>query len=271
VPVVLATFPVIADVPKSVEFFNIVFFAVLFSTLLQGATFEPLAKWLGVTTDEPALPRPLAESGTIRRLGAEVLEFPVTKDDAVVGARVRDLGLPREAVVNVIVRDGQAIPPRGSTIINDGDRVHILYREESARDLADLTTKWRSGSMEETEAPRPLRRSTAPVFSCRPWDPKDGDPTRPKSVAGMEVIHQLRIRRDTPGALLVLEDGRYAIAGPLLAMGSRIALMRWAEIRMVRGDDEERAWMRTVVGALASDVHERLAARKRDEEETSAT
>jgi potassium/hydrogen antiporter len=48
VPVVLATFPVIADIPRSMEFFNIVFFAVLVSTLIQGATVEPLARALGV-------------------------------------------------------------------------------------------------------------------------------------------------------------------------------------------------------------------------------
>ena len=64
------------------EFFNIVFFAVVISTLVQGTTFEPLAQRLGVTTNEPALPRPLAETGTIRRLGAEVLEFPVGPEDA---------------------------------------------------------------------------------------------------------------------------------------------------------------------------------------------
>jgi len=63
VPVVLATFPVIEGVPHSLEFFNIVFFAVLLSTLLQGSTFEPLAKRLGVTTTEPALPPGLARKG----------------------------------------------------------------------------------------------------------------------------------------------------------------------------------------------------------------
>ena len=103
VPVVLATFPVIEGVQDSREFFNIAFFAVL-STILQGSTFEPLAKWLGLTTDEPALPRPIAESGTIRRLGAEVVEFPVAASDAVVGHFVRDLRLPRDALLNVIVR-----------------------------------------------------------------------------------------------------------------------------------------------------------------------
>src|SRR3954465_397375 len=94
VPVVLATFPVIAGVEGSGELFNVVFFAVLISTVLQGASFEPLADRLGVTTREPALPRPLAEAGTIRALGAEVLEFPIGTSDAIAGARVRDLDPP---------------------------------------------------------------------------------------------------------------------------------------------------------------------------------
>ena len=46
VPVVLATFPIIEDVPKALEFFNIAFFAVLISTLLQGSTFEHFARRL---------------------------------------------------------------------------------------------------------------------------------------------------------------------------------------------------------------------------------
>ena len=86
-------------VPHSLEFFNIVFFAVVISTLVQGTTFEPLARRARRTTSaEPALPRPLAETGTIRRLGAEVVEYAVGEDDAIAGLRVRDLGLPREAL-----------------------------------------------------------------------------------------------------------------------------------------------------------------------------
>ena len=50
IPVVFATFPVIAGVGESTEIFNIVFFAVLVSTLLQGTTFDWLARRLGVTT-----------------------------------------------------------------------------------------------------------------------------------------------------------------------------------------------------------------------------
>ncbi|HKG16257.1 MAG TPA: cation:proton antiporter [Solirubrobacteraceae bacterium] len=54
VPVVLATFPVIEGIPRSLEFFNIVFFAVLVSTVIQGSTIEALARRLNVVGDGPA-------------------------------------------------------------------------------------------------------------------------------------------------------------------------------------------------------------------------
>ncbi|HEV2075892.1 MAG TPA: potassium/proton antiporter, partial [Thermoleophilaceae bacterium] len=124
-PVVFATFPVIAGVPEADRFFNIVFFVVLVSTLLQGATFEPLARLLGLTGSTRPVPQPLVEVGSIRRLGAEVLEYPVHAGDAVVGRVVNELGLPREALVSVIVRRDEALLPRGSTSIDAGDRLHI--------------------------------------------------------------------------------------------------------------------------------------------------
>ena len=61
-PIWLATFPVVAEVAAADRIFNIVFFVVLTSTLVQGATFEPLARRLRLTTDEPALPPGLFES-----------------------------------------------------------------------------------------------------------------------------------------------------------------------------------------------------------------
>ncbi|WP_205699191.1 potassium/proton antiporter [Conexibacter sp. SYSU D00693] len=260
VPVVLATFPVIDGVEGSLEFFNLVFFAVLVSTVLQGSTIEPFARLLGVTTAEPALPAPLAEAGTIRRLGAEVLDYPVGPDDAIVGARVRELGLPREAVVTVVVREGQAIPPRGSMLIHAGDRLHILYREESARRIPPLMQRWRTGSDMAgggAQVPRPIRRGAMPVFSVRTWTTDDGDPAHPDEVAGTPVHDTLRVRRDAPGCLVVLGDARYAVCGPLLAMGSRRAIMRWAQRRMPVAEPDERAWMRTVIGALAAEAAER--------------
>jgi potassium/hydrogen antiporter len=259
VPVVLATFPIIEGVEIGLEIFNLVFFAVLVSTVLQGTTFEALAKRLGVTTDEPALPEPLAEAGAIRKLGAEVMDYPVGTGDAVVGRHLRELGLPREAVVTVIVRAGQAIPPRGSAVIKAGDTLHVLYREEVARQIPDLLTRWRRGPIDGPDArgERAAMRGRSPVFVSRRWAAADGDPAHPLAVVGVPVLQALRVRRDEPGGLFALEDGRYAVCGPLLAVGSRRALGRWATRRMELASPDERAWLRTVVGALAAEVAER--------------
>jgi potassium/hydrogen antiporter len=260
VPVVLATFPVLAGVGESFQLFDVVFFAVLLSTLIQGTTFEPGARLLGATTTEPAMPRPLAEAGTIRRLGAEILEYPIGHDDAVVGARVRDLGLPREAVVNVIVRGDEAIPPRGSTILRAGDRLHVLLRSELSRDVHRIVERWRSGPIGPSPRRRAQPQGRSPLFSVRPLQQADleGDAAHPTAVAGGPVAAQLRIRRDVPGALVALEDGRYAVVGPLVAVGGRQSLTTWATRRLRRldGGDPERAWLQNVVGALAADVPE---------------
>jgi cell volume regulation protein A len=257
VPVVLATFPVIDHVSHSVEYFNIVFFAVLLSTLLQGSTFEPLAKRLGLTTNEPALPRPLAEAGTIRRLGAEVLEYPIGHGDAIAGARVRDLGLPRDAVVNVIVRGAEAVPPRGSTRLRGGDIVHVLVRDRAAGEVRGLTDRWRTGPV--GPPPRPSARAVGrkPIFSAWRWsDERDGNPAQVVAVRGQPVVAQLRIRRDEPGGLWVLGDGRYAVTGPVAAAGSAGDVSDWAAKRLRAASPDERAWLQTVIGALAADRHE---------------
>jgi len=257
VPVVLATFPVLDDVPDSPAFFNIVFFAVLLSTLLQGSSFEPLARRLRLTTATPALPRPLTEAGTLRRLGAEVVEYPIGEDDTVAGARVRDLGLPRDAVVNVIVRGDEAIPPRGSTRLRAGDRLHVLLRTDAARDVHRLLDRWRDGPVGRQPRPRRLdARGRSPVLVSWRWADGDGDPAHPGSIRGEQVVEQLRVRRDVPGGLWALADGRYAVSGPVGAAGGRRDLAEWARRRIPRASPDERAWLQTVVGALAAELPE---------------
>jgi len=252
VPVVLATFPVIEDVPDSVDFFNIAFFAVLVSTLLQGTTFEPLARWLGATTEEPALPRPLVEVGSIRQLGADVVEVPIAEGDAAIGVRVRDLGLPREALVNVLVRDDEALPPRGSTRLQAGDLLYIVARQSAVAALEEARERWRTGPV--GPAPRPERTppTGAPIFTTRPWGEADGDPDAPERVLGLKVVERLNTRWDVPGALVVLEDGRYAVTGPHVLVGAREQVQWHARRRLKTArTDAERAWWQEVIGASA--------------------
>ena len=211
------------------------------STLLQGTTFEPLAKRLGVTTSEPALPRPLAETGTIRRLGAEVLEYPVGPGDALVGQRVRELGLPRDALLSVIVRGEEAVLPRGSTRIEAGDRLHLVVRTEVAKRMDDVVERWESGPVGAPPVERGPSVGSA-VFSSRPWDDeRDGDAAYPEAIDGIDVREHLRTRRDRRGALVALTDGRYAVTGPTLALGGPRQVQAYSRRRLARETDDTRA------------------------------
>jgi cell volume regulation protein A len=173
---------------------------------------------------------------------------------------VRDLGLPREAVVNVIVRGDEAIPPRGSTILRSGDRLHVLLRSELSRDVHRIVERWRRGPIGPPPRPKPRPQGRPPLFTVLPLAQAqlEGTPAHPAGVVGAPATAQLRIRRDVPGALVALDDGRYAVVGPLVAVGSREALARWAtrRLRRLAANDTERAWLQNVIGALAADVPE---------------
>ncbi|HYI79297.1 MAG TPA: potassium/proton antiporter [Thermoleophilaceae bacterium] len=252
-PVVFATFPVIEGVKHAEELFNLVFFVVITSALVQGATINPLARRLKLTSRAEAVPPPVMEVGTIRRLGAEVLEFPVGDDDAIVGRLVNELGLPRDALVNVIVRDDEALLPRGSTAVAAGDRLHIVVRENARNDVEALFGRWRDGPIAR---PAPDRISApqgrSPIFSVRPWRDDDGDPAAPERIADVLVNRTLRTRREARGALVLLEDGRLAVTGEgVVATGSPRQLVRFCRDRVGRArSPEAKAWWQEVAGAV---------------------
>jgi cell volume regulation protein A len=252
-PIWLATFPVVAGVAGGSQLFAIVFFVVVTSTLVQGASFEPLAQALGLTTEEPALPRRLLESGRIRRMGGDVVSYRLRPGAAAAGHLVRELGLPREALVNVIVRDGAAIPPRGSTELREGDELHVLVRGELRDEVEELTRRWHEGPVGTPPPPRLPPRGSPQVFTVRPVRDDGDDPSAPKDVGGVPVVAVLRSRRERPSALVALADGRYAVVTEgVVAVGGRQALARWCERRAARGGDDpaERAWWQEVIGAL---------------------
>jgi cell volume regulation protein A len=255
VPVVLATFPVIAGVSESLDLFNIVFFAILFSTLLQGTTFEPFARRLGATSDEPSIPQTPVDVGTIRELGSEVLEFRIQAEDAAVGAHVRDLGLPRAALVTAIIRGDRAVAPRGATRVRTGDRLQVLVPHGQTREIVELAERWRTGPIGPPPRPRLSVRNSPPVFSVRPWSDADGDASNPTEIAGQKVVERLRARAEHPGALVLLADGHYALTGRILVTGSRDAVTQWARRRVQEtpDDDEESVWLTGVIANLAAD------------------
>ena len=255
VPIVLATFPVIEGIQEGTDFFNIVFFVVLTSTLIQGVTFEPLARRLGVTTDEPALSPPLHEVGSIRRLGAEVLEYPVAETDAIVGLNVNQLELPREALVSVLERDGEALLPRGSSEVEAGDRLHILVRATVRDSVESLFARWHSGpiGIREEVPPAPPPAGRSPIFVVKPWQEEMGDIGHPQEIEGVAVLRHMRTRREQPGALLMLADGRFAVTGDgIVAAGGARQLFRYCRERIRRAESgPATAWWQEVAGAVS--------------------
>jgi cell volume regulation protein A len=139
VPIVLATFALTSSVRHSQTIFNSVFFVVIVSTLIQGTTLEWLARRLGLTS--PVSPVPESDAGSLGEL--DLVEFTVAANHAINGSAVRELGLPREALVAVVKRDAEAIPPRGSSLIQAGDRLSILVPRHRRPDLEDVFERWR--------------------------------------------------------------------------------------------------------------------------------
>jgi cell volume regulation protein A len=118
-----------------------VFFVVLVSVVLQGTTLEWLARRLRLVAAPPAAQPPLEVSHAWGTL--ELEEFRVAEDHAIAGSAVRELGLPREALIVVLVRGDEAIPPRGSTTVAPGDVLFVLVPHGQRPVVQDVFERWR--------------------------------------------------------------------------------------------------------------------------------
>ena len=141
VPIVLATFVLSSQVAEADTIFNAVFFVVVVSTLVQGTTLEWVAERLELVDPRPSMVVAPLEVDALGSL--ELVEFDVAGDHAIVGAVVRELGLPRTALIAVVARGHETIPPRGSTTIESGDRLFVLAPRENRPELEDVFARWR--------------------------------------------------------------------------------------------------------------------------------
>jgi potassium/hydrogen antiporter len=141
VPIVLATFVLSSHVSGANTIFNAVFFVVLVSAVLQGTTLEWVAKKLGLLVPFAGAEPPLEVTRDWHSLN--LVEFSVASGDAIVSSAVRELGLPRDALIAVLVRGDEAIPPRGTTTIQAGDVLFILSPNGEGPELEEVFRRWR--------------------------------------------------------------------------------------------------------------------------------
>lgn len=126
VPIVLATYPAAAGLQLGNDVFNLVFFAVILSILIQGSTLGTVAKWLGLA--EPARPKALfsLEMITMAPSDYDVVVIDLPGPKGVAGPRIRDLSLPEGAVITLVSRGDQVVLPKGETQLQGWDQVTIL-------------------------------------------------------------------------------------------------------------------------------------------------
>ncbi|WP_309570469.1 potassium/proton antiporter [Deinococcus sp.] len=126
VPIVLATFPLLAHIPQAMTLFNIVFFIVLTSVLLQGTTLTLVARWLHVREALPVMTAyPITYTPTGQGKNGMV-EVEVRAGSAADGQRLVDLRLPPEALLILVHRGGEFLIPKGATQLLAGDSVLVL-------------------------------------------------------------------------------------------------------------------------------------------------
>jgi len=138
VPIVLATFPLIAGYPESERAFNVVFFVVCISVLLQGRSLMPVARWLGVDQPFTAKPRYPLEFDRVEGLRGETREFEVLPGSMADGKRIMDLGLPPNVLVLLIHRGRQFLVPSGPTTLQSRDTLLVLAEEEAIGEAGKL-------------------------------------------------------------------------------------------------------------------------------------
>jgi potassium/hydrogen antiporter len=125
VPIVLATFPIVAGVPDSRRLLNVVFLLVVVFTLVQGPSLRPVARALGLIRRD-ATHEIQVESAPLDVLEAELLTMTVVPASRLHNVMVLELRLPEPSVITLIIRDGHTFVPQPETRIESGDELMIV-------------------------------------------------------------------------------------------------------------------------------------------------
>ena len=128
VPIILAIFPLIFGMPYAELIFNVVFFIVLISALLQGSTLPFAARKLGLVLENDHKSSNTLEIVNIAKSQRELIEIELSGSSIAVNKTIRELDLPAQAVIAIIARKKSTLLPKGSTRLKKGDNLFIISR-----------------------------------------------------------------------------------------------------------------------------------------------
>lgn len=132
VPIVFATFPLIAGVGKANMIFNIVFFISITSVLIQGTTLPLVAKWLNLTLPVEVLPKHQMEKVVCDDIRSRMTKVIIPDNSPVNNKKIFEIGFPSDALISIIQRDEKFFTPTGSSTLLSNDKLFILSDNEES-------------------------------------------------------------------------------------------------------------------------------------------
>ncbi|MFN2398849.1 MAG: potassium/proton antiporter [Gemmatimonadaceae bacterium] len=130
VPIILATFPVLAGAPGAERIFDIVFFIVVANALIPGTTVPWLTRRLGLESREPPAPRAVLEIQSMQPLKGKLMSFYIDEALAVAGVPISELPFPEGSAATLIIRGQELVAAKGGVSLLPGDHVYVFAREE---------------------------------------------------------------------------------------------------------------------------------------------
>lgn len=130
VPIVMATYPLVAGIHNADFIFNLVFFVALASLIFQGSSIPFVAKILGLEA-EVKEDIPVNEQVSAANPRDNMVNLLVPAESQVVGKSVIDLNLPEDLLIVLIEREGKTVIPRGATQVHANDKLYILAEDPS--------------------------------------------------------------------------------------------------------------------------------------------
>lgn len=133
VPIIFATYPVVAGVEGSNLIFNIVFFITILSLVIQGTTVSAAAKLLHLS-------EPLAKTGN--EFGVELpeeidtkelLEMTVTETMLEEADTLKDMELPQDTLVMIVKRGNEFLIPNGTLLLHAGDQLLLISEKDQEK------------------------------------------------------------------------------------------------------------------------------------------
>lgn len=130
VPIILAIFPVIEGLPEGSRVFHIVFFIVVLSALVPGASIVPMARRLRLTRSGGPDPAAAIELNSLKQLSGDIKVYRIHPSVVACDATLAEITFPHGASAILIVRDQQLIAARGHTRLHEGDHVYVFCQPE---------------------------------------------------------------------------------------------------------------------------------------------